>query len=262
MACLAAPAGAVAAEGVLPPPPYAAQGLAPALQSETSARMRGAAPAFDRYGGGVAHAPIASAAGLYPAPYPAKTAPAYAGPRLAWGGKSVEAPQSSGPTRWRTAQVRSPYAPPLPTPLAAPRARLQYPSMAMAEPASLAASAASAPEAYAPPVYAPPVRQTAAITSIYDRAPTGSAPVNPAMNQTPAMPGPPVRTASAAPGDGPRLYSLHRDYGMAPDPIPLAPQFFGPTADLTAPETPEVGHRTTTSTGATRNAPIAASGEQ
>ena len=76
------------------------------------------------------------------------------------------------------------------------------------------------------------------------------------------MPGPPTRTSGSAQGDGPRLYSLHRDYGMAPDPIPLAPQFFGPTADLTAPETPEVGHRTKTATGALVNTPTDAGGDQ
>ena len=239
--------------------------------------MLGAAPAYDRYGGGTFHAPVARAASPYPAPYASRTAPAYTGPRLAWNGKTVVAPQDGGPTPFRSTAARSAYQP---AP-GAPRARLQYPSMAMAEPVSQIAPRAVQPSvepvatpdaapAYAPPVYAPQPRQAAAPTSIYDSAPptvSSGAPssvtsVNAAARDTPVMPGPPVRTAQATSGDGPRLYSLHRDYGMEPDPIPLAPQFFGPTADLTTPETPEVGHRTTTSTGAVRNAPTDAGAAQ
>lgn len=108
----------------------------------------------------------------------------------------------------------------------------------------------SEPTPYTPERYSPP----SAPTSIYDPATTSAGP---------AMPPAPVRTAAGAqPGEGPRLYSLHRDYGMTPDPIPLAPQFFGPTADLSAPETPEVGHRTKSSTGAVINAPTDAGGTQ
>jgi hypothetical protein len=40
--------------------------------------------------------------------------------------------------------------------------------------------------------------------------------------------------------DGPRFYSLHRDYGLAPDAIPLPPKFFGPTADLSKPPEPAI----------------------
>lgn len=45
-------------------------------------------------------------------------------------------------------------------------------------------------------------------------------------------------------GSGPRLYSVHRDYGIEPDPIPLPPQFFGATADLSQPATSDPSRRT------------------
>jgi hypothetical protein len=57
---------------------------------------------------------------------------------------------------------------------------------------------------------------------------------NAAAETGPSPPPPPARRAAARAG-GPRFYSVHRDYGLEPDPIPLAPQVFGPTADLSAP---------------------------
>jgi hypothetical protein len=50
---------------------------------------------------------------------------------------------------------------------------------------------------------------------------------------------------------GPRFYSLHRDYGIEPDAIPLPPQFFGATADLSAPPPSEAPKRVITSNGQT-----------
>ncbi len=86
--------------------------------------------------------------------------------------------------------------------------------------ASLAPGTPSAPPSTAPLTgYAPP--------------PTGAAP---------------VRTASAAPmpRSTAKYYSVHTAYGHAPDPAPIPPQFFGPTADLSAPETPEPARATLT----------------
>lgn len=53
------------------------------------------------------------------------------------------------------------------------------------------------------------------------------------LAQTGADAAPPPQPAG--PG-GARYYSVHRDYGLSPDPIPLPPEAFGPTADLTQPE--------------------------
>jgi len=43
----------------------------------------------------------------------------------------------------------------------------------------------------------------------------------------------PTSGAQAAAGSGSaRYYTIHRAYGLQPDPIPTPPQFYGPTADL------------------------------
>lgn len=223
--CWAAPAGLALAQSTLPPAPYAQQTVGYQPKGRTDA-----APRLDRYGGLSAHAPV-----LRPA-----TAPAYAGPHLSWTGKTVQTAASAAPAPLRGPEPRAAYALPYGV---QPRARLQYPSMAMAEPTAQPAPA-SAP---APEPYSPPAQASAAPTSIYAPPPPAAASAQP------------VRTAAAT-GQGPRLYSLHRDYGMQPDPIPLAPQFFGPTADLSAPETPEVGHRARTAAGALVNAPTDAGG--
>jgi hypothetical protein len=65
------------------------------------------------------------------------------------------------------------------------------------------------------------------------QAPAVYAEVAPPATAEPRLPSPPTQRVPAAGGQGPRFYSVHRDYGIEPDPIPLAPQFFGPTADLT-----------------------------
>jgi hypothetical protein len=44
---------------------------------------------------------------------------------------------------------------------------------------------------------------------------------------------------------------------MTPDSIPIPPQFFGPTADLSAPPPDPTLKRVTTSTGATRTQAVA-----
>jgi hypothetical protein len=61
-------------------------------------------------------------------------------------------------------------------------------------------------------------------------------------------PAPPPAEAVGAqeppPGQPPRLYSLHREYGLTPDPAPalLPTQFFTPTADLAEPPPPPPPH--------------------
>ncbi len=215
------------AQTTLPPPPYAS------AVGGADPRPLGGPQVYDRYGGGRVHPMLARTAS-------APGVPAYTGPRMAWSGKIAEAQAPAPvaragwvPSGWTAVPARAPYDRAAP----AARARLQYPSMGNAPAQSGPAPRWQQAQAIAP---AP------APTSIY------SAP----LDAAPAMPPAPTRLASAAQasGNGPRLYSLHRDYGMEPDPIPIAPQFFGPTADLTTPETPEVGRRLTTKSGAPRPA--------
>ena len=113
------------------------------------------------------------------------------------------------------------------------------------------------PEPAAEPAPAP-VRQAALPTSIYaPRQPEAlPAPVRPApMRQAQAAP----MTAAASPSDGdyqpPHFYSLYREYGQTPDPIPLNSQFFAAaTPDLAQPP-PDLPHNVTTSTGRVIQAP-------
>ena len=48
-----------------------------------------------------------------------------------------------------------------------------------------------------------------------------------------------------------RFYSVHRPFGLQPDPAPIPPQFFTATADLSQPQGPLPSERTTTSSGGT-----------
>ncbi len=65
----------------------------------------------------------------------------------------------------------------------------------------------------------------------------------------------PVRTAQASGGTA-RYYSLHKPYGHEPDPAPIPPQFFGPTADLSTPETSEPARATLTANPAAAHAAV------
>ena len=82
------------------------------------------------------------------------------------------------------------------------------------------------------------------------RTPTPPAAALAALSQpapasaSPTLPGPPV-------SGGSRLYSVHREFGMTPDPAPIPPQFFANTADLSAPETPDVVRSTATTANTT-----------
>jgi hypothetical protein len=51
-------------------------------------------------------------------------------------------------------------------------------------------------------------------------------------------------------GERVRFYSVHRDFGLTPDPAPIPPQFFGATADLSEPAGPEATPAQTTGKGA------------
>jgi len=91
-----------------------------------------------------------------------------------------------------------------------------------------------APTLQAYPPAAPTPRTVAALpTSIYAPPPSSLT-----QAATPAAP------AQAAAGQPPRFYSLHREFGLTPDPAiaPLPTQFFAASADLAEPPPPPPPH--------------------
>ena len=140
-----------------------------------------------------------------PAPFVDPGSPDTAPHMLTWPGK---APAASRPGNRADRTVEAP--PPYP--------RMQPPMAVAALPTSL----------YAPPPSplsatlraAQPVSQSASVAS-----PTQAHPVQAAPSQ------------GATSGQPPRFYSLHREFGLAPDPapVPLPSQFFAPNADLAEP---------------------------
>jgi hypothetical protein len=68
----------------------------------------------------------------------------------------------------------------------------------------------------------------------------GPAPVTPAAASHPVLPTSLYAPAQpVATGPAPRRYSVHRDFGLNPDPAPLPPQFFADAApDLAEPPPP------------------------
>ncbi len=218
-----------AAPGALPPPPYA--GLA---QPAGPVRYSGM-QAYDRYGGETRHASAA-------VPSAAGPAPSLTGPKLSWSGK-VDAPAApTRPAQSAYAPARGAYRPTGYAPVAQPPAQQQ---------------SAQAPRGW---TFVPPIGQPspdapgpnrpapAQLSSIYDPppAPQQSAPAAPAQVAQNQVAQNPAET-------GPHHYSVHRDYGIEPDPIPLPPQFFGATADLSQPATSDPIRRTTTANGKTQN---------
>lgn len=164
----------------------------------------------------------------------------YHGPYLAWSGKKApEAPPPSDLAEARYAPApdyapgayvpQSPRsdAPPLndaaphyipasyaPAPQSAPAA--QRHAAAFAPPAPQPAQAAPAPVA-AP---SPPTTEGASELFPPPEPPAAQAAPAPAAAPSPAHP---AQASAQGPAEGPtsvRFYSLHRDYGMAPDPIP------------------------------------------
>jgi len=211
----------------LPPAPYAGA-IGPTRYSGMQA--------YDRYGGETRHASAA-------APSAAGPAPTFNGPRLSWSGK-VDAPPTpiSAPARpapYAYAQARGPY---MPTGYATPAPQPQPQS-------------AAAPRGW---TFVPPIGQAAADqpvlpSSIYDRpspaAAQSAAPVQPQAAQPNTVQAQAYNQAET----GPHHYSVHRDYGIEPDPIPLPPQFFGATADLSQPATDDPIRHTTTTGGKAQN---------
>ena len=127
---------------------------------------------------------------------------------------------------------------PLPAPFADPaapdaaRPTLTWPGKAAVTPQPIARTPRpAAAQAYAAPAPRPAPPGGALPASIYAQRP--SPPPSP-LTPAPAAP------VQAAGGQPPRFYSLHREFGLAPDPAPalLPAQFFAPSADLAEPPPP------------------------
>jgi hypothetical protein len=201
--------------------------------------LASAASAQDRYGPTPgAYGVAASAAAATPlrarflswtgkAVSAAAPAPAAAPAQAVWQGRLSAAPVAGGRSLaayraapvgqqgWRPVPLRSAAAPgPQPTPALA----------GAPQPQTLAARPLPTS------IYAPPAQGAA----------TGVA----------AMPAPRYRTAAnSGADDRVRFYSVHRQYGLQPDPPPIPPQFFGATADLSDPPGPIPAQRLTTGAG-------------
>ncbi len=96
-----------------------------------------------------------------------------------------------------------------------------------------------APQAYAAPT---PTAYVAAAGSASLPLPTSIHASPPSPLTPPAVAAPPA--ASADSGQPPRFYSVHREFGLAPDPAPapLPTQFFAASADLAEPPPPPPPH--------------------
>jgi Meckel syndrome type 1 protein len=121
-------------------------------------------------------------------------------------------------------------------------------------------AASSAPSPVAPPPYAAqssaPAPLAGAPQSIYD-PPAGRAGATSAASTTvsSAARAPPAPVATAAnDGETARYYSLHRQYGLTPDPDPIPPQFFTRTADLSDPPGPSPVYKAASSSSGSTTA--------
>jgi len=118
---------------------------------------------------------------------------------------------------------------------APPRAAAPAPEVQAAQTHTVQTHAA---QPQAAPTQTPPAQTASAQPAAADAAHPGWAPPRHAWSQ--------------AGDNGVRFYSLHRQYGMAPDPAPIPPQFFAATADLGEPAGPMT--RTISGAGSTAQA--------
>jgi len=186
-----------------------------------------AAAQIDRYGGSLT-------------PRPADVGPiyansAYAGPRAApgralwWPGKSAQTAAAGTADQVPPTPIQAAYAPPavMPAPVA-------YAPRQPAAPQPAAPRDDGFTPLYGPPAQPAPLPTPALPTSIYATPPAPLAQANPGPAPSAAAP---QAVAQNTPrrADGPRFYSVHRDFGIAPDAAPIPPQFFTATADLSEP---------------------------
>ncbi len=264
--------------------------LASVAHAQVADRYGPTAPAYDA--AQIPAAAVLAGAPVRMLTWPGKVTPAPAAmaPPQGWAPASapVEAfprPRFSAPAapQSQTALASVAPAPPayLPaTPVYRPAKELKPLSETQSTPASAGGPHYGLVQAFPTTSRAP---QTAAAPTIYDDAappPAGMAqrlsPPDPARaEQATVRQGPSVQTAAVAPVDpahpgwapprrpwaqaadqGVRFYSLHRQYGVTPDPAPIPPQFFAATADLGEPAGPM--SRTVAGAGAAAQAARAA----
>jgi len=187
---------------------------------------------YDRYGGEARHVPAATSTAASPAP-------TFTGPKLSWSGKVDEPAVPARPAPYAYAQARGPY---MPTGYAAPAPQAQPQS-----------GAPPRGWTFVPPIGQAPADQPALPSSIYDRPPPAVAAQPQAIQPQAVQPQAVQAQADNQAETGPRHYSVHREYGIEPDPIPLPPQFFGATADLSQPATDDPIRHTTTTGGKAQN---------
>lgn len=212
------------------PRPLAGRALSWAGKSEPVAPVAGPSPAPEH----VAYAPAPVM--LQPAP-PIPAAPVFQAARTAE--LQPAPPLPAAPVLKASRKLAAQPARPLPASIYAPAPVAPAPSATAAPyrapviapaPRPVIAAAVPAPRVPSP---APAVAKQAASAkpTPSPAAPAAAAPAPPAQV---AVAAPPPRAAQAYNGGGVRHYSVHREFGMAPDPTPIPPQFFTATADLSA----------------------------
>lgn len=222
--------------------------------AQVADRYGPAAPSYDATPGGAA--PVLAGAPVRMLSWPGKVAPAMATPSAQPAPLSPPAftPMQTAAPRTRAVQVASAAVAPSPArpvdryvapaayaPSAPPAPSSSGPhyGLVQAVPPSSAGPSTRAPSIYDAPAPAGPgaPRQTVAAAPGPKAAPAEAANAAPADAAHPGW-APPRRAWSQAGDTGVRFYSLHRQYGVAPDPAPIPPQFFAATADLGEPAGP------------------------
>jgi len=220
-----------------------------------------------------------------------RQAPATSGPMLSWPGKTaatppqLAAPSPGSPAHGYESQMRPPpyaftgqayrsaepwanqaslaAAPPYPAP-----ARSTPVAPGQATQARVYGAPPIAPwyQRYAAAAGASAVPSTAARggapQSIYD-PPASPPPIRGGSATGPSVSAPSVPVSSAAnDGETARFYSVHRQYGLTPDPDPIPPQFFTRTADLSDPVGPSPVYKAATTSGGATTAVRAVQSEE
>jgi hypothetical protein len=187
-----------------------------------------AATVEDRYGpphSAPVHAALAEAAPIAapaaapvaaPVPAPAPAPARIAVPVPAPAPVAAATPAAAPPTNWLAWSMKTPAA----------QAKADAPAAPASAPQRLASAALPTS------LHGPHPSPAGAMVPVSAPTPVRSAPVSPAAATPPAPdPGPT--------SNGPRFYSVHRQFGLRPDPIPLPKQFFADnTPDLAAPPPP------------------------
>ncbi len=165
---------------------------------------------------------------------------------LSWPGKA-----DAAPVQVRQAPSGLPQSLYEPTPAARSQTRPAPDAKVQASLAARPLRSAEAPTGFHLALHSKPAApvRTAALAARPRPAPVSPPPSAPvavaprAAAPTP-LPANPAPTAVAQNGAPPRFYSLHREFGVSPDPIPLPAQFFADSgaADLAGPPPPPAPH--------------------